>query len=192
VATTDGALGILGALLVTGEALESSFTGTLSTLGALLSKILLTDVAAALTRAEVAGALLASWALVLADVTKEALVAFAHRIKLVVHSAFSMSRAKVLILVTRAKEVALASKEARHTLACSGAIFTEDTVALTIANCESVALALTARAFECTLVTEEARVACAFIGLVWSGAATHELARLQEEGRIGVELVLAR
>jgi len=42
---TDGAVSILGTLLVACEALEASFTGAFSTLGALLSQVSFTDVA---------------------------------------------------------------------------------------------------------------------------------------------------
>jgi len=188
-ATTDGAISILRALLVTGEALEASLAGALSTLGALLSQVLFTDVAASLAGAEVS-IFTATWAFVLADVTQEAFVAVAYWLELVVHSALAMSRAQILVLVLGAEQVALATKETRHTLACCSAILTEGAVALAGADCQCAALAFAARALECTLVTKEARVACALAGFLWPSAATHELARLQEEGRVGVELGL--
>lgn len=191
VATTDGSISVLGALLVTCEALEASLACALSTLGTLLSQILLTDVAAALTRAEVSRRLVASRALVLADVAEESFVAIAYWLKLVVHSALTMSRAQVLVLVTRAKEVALATKEARHTVAGRGAILTNCAVTLARADRQCAALALTTRAFERTLVTKEARVACALVRLLWSSAAAHERAGFQEEGGVSVELFLA-
>lgn len=69
-----------------------------------------------MARAEISRSLITARALVLAKVAEEALVAITNWLKLVVYSAFTMSRAEVLVLVTRAEQVALAAKEARHTL----------------------------------------------------------------------------
>jgi hypothetical protein len=93
VSTTDGTIRILGALLVAREALETGLAGAFGALGTLLSEILITDVAASLTGAEVTTVAVSPRAFILADIAEKSLVAFAYGLELVVHSAFATARA---------------------------------------------------------------------------------------------------
>lgn len=115
--TTDSVLAILGALLVTGEALEASLAGAFSALWTLLSKVLLTDKAASIAGAEVTRVLVTARALVLTDIAEEALIAVADWLELVVDCALATARAQILVAVAWAEQVALASQEAWHALA---------------------------------------------------------------------------
>merc|ERR1719198_788840 len=114
-----------------------------------------------MARAEIAAVLVPAWALELAEVAHEALVAVAHRLELVVDGALPSARAKVFVAVPGAQQVALAAKESRHALALGSAFVANRTVTLAGAHGERVALALAAWASEGTLVAKEARVASA-------------------------------
>lgn len=100
VTSTNGAVRILRAFLITREPFEACFTCALSTLWSLLSKILITDVAASVSRAEVSRVLVTAWAFVFTDVTQEALVAVADWLEFVVHCALATARAQVLVLIS--------------------------------------------------------------------------------------------
>jgi len=182
VTSTNGSICILGAFLITGEPLEACFTCALGTLWSLLSKILIADVAASMSRAEVSRVLVTAWAFVFTNVTQEALVTVAHWLEFVVHCAFATARAQILVLIAWAQQVALAAKESRHALALCSAIVSNSTITLATAHGEHSALAVAAWALECALVAKEARVAGAVLWLGWTTAASHEQTRFQEEG----------
>jgi hypothetical protein len=179
VTSTNGAVTILRAFLITREPFEACFTCALGTLWSLLSKILITDVAASVSRAEVSRVLVTAWAFVFTDVTQEALVAVADWLEFVVHCALATARAQVLVLITWAQQVALAAKESRHALALGSAVVSNSTVTLATAHGEHSALAVAAWALECALFAKEARIECAVLWLGWTTKASHEQTMLQ-------------
>jgi hypothetical protein len=129
-ATADGPFGITRAFFFAGEALESRTASALSTLRLLRSRVRIFDEARTVPCAVCAGGFATAWALELASITHESSVAVAHRLELVVHSTLAMTRAKVLILVTGAQEVALPAEETRLAFAFGGAIVSHRAVSL--------------------------------------------------------------
>lgn len=129
-AAADGPFGITRAFFFAGEALEARTASALSTLRLLHSRVCVFDEACTVPRAVCAGGFAAAWALELASIAHESSVAVAHRLKLVVHCTLAVTRAKVLILVARAQEVALPAEETRLAFAFGGAIISHRAVTL--------------------------------------------------------------
>lgn len=116
--------------------------------------------------------------LVLAQVTHEPFLAFAHRFKLVVCSTLAVPRAQVILFIARAHEVALVAQEAFVALAFSSVVFSQCTVSLARAYTDDRLSASSTRASEGAVVPQEAWIAGALCGGLGAPTTAHEEARL--------------